>query len=135
MSEIKLKRKVVYFKSSHYLDDYKYHDFLSNDELKEYNETYDFYLDIDCYTNSDAGDIKISALKEFIYEAEKAGANYISIDYHCDHGEYDFYGSYIHRATDKELAEMLTKEELDAKKKKDAKIKALEEELKKLKGE
>jgi hypothetical protein len=53
----------------------------------------------------DSYPIKIDDLKRIISKAEKAGANYIAIDYNCDHPDYTFFGLDIHAATHTELAE------------------------------
>ena len=54
--------------------------------------------------------IKIETLKQILLELEKNGCNYVSIDYHCDHIEYEVYGVDVHVATEEEIVEYENKE-------------------------
>tara|TARA_R110000851_G_scaffold152826_3_gene294629 strand:- start:12 stop:359 length:348 start_codon:yes stop_codon:yes gene_type:complete len=106
--EINLKRKIVFEQSSEELYDAFNRKFLNKEEIESDNEHYNVYTDSD--TDSDARDISIEDMKELIQKAEDAGANFIQIDYHCDHSEYNIYGSLITRATDEEVNEQKRKE-------------------------
>jgi hypothetical protein len=54
--------------------------------------------------------IKIDELRKILTVIEKSGCNYVSIDYHCDHEEYEFYGADVHAATEEEIKEENDKE-------------------------
>jgi len=79
----------------------------------------------------DAKPLKIEWLKQFIADAEKAGCNYVAIDYNCDHPDYTFYGVDVHSATDEEIEEIHNKE----KKSKEEKAKRLREQAERLAAE
>lgn len=52
----------------------------------------------------------INKLRKILDDLEKDGCNYVSIDYHCDHEEYNFYGINLHVATQAEIDEVDKKE-------------------------
>lgn len=54
--------------------------------------------------------VKIETLKKMLSELEDKGCNYVSIDYHCDHIEYDIFGLDVHSSTEKEIEEYENKE-------------------------
>jgi hypothetical protein len=54
--------------------------------------------------------IKIDELRKILTNIENSGCNYVSIDYHCDHEEYEFYGADVHAATEEEIREENDKE-------------------------
>ena len=95
--EIILKRELVFQKSSGELwGAYPWLDLLSEEDRNGYvNDNLDLNVYTDSYTDANSKDISIKEMKKLIAEAEKAGANYIQIDYHCDHEEYNVYGSKI----------------------------------------
>lgn len=49
--------------------------------------------------------IKIDVLRKIFTNIENSGCNYVCIDYHCDHEEYEFYGADVHAATEEEIKE------------------------------
>lgn len=57
--------------------------------------------------------ISINKLRTILLELEQSGCNYVSIDFHSDHFEYDFYGAKAHTLTEDELKR---EEELEKKK-------------------
>jgi len=74
-------------------------------------------------------------MKVLIQKAEDAGANYIQIDYHCDHEEYEVYGSLLTRASQVEKEKIEQKERISKKLKVLGRIRGLEAEIGKLKRE
>jgi len=133
--EIILNRKVVFEEQSKELwGAYPWYKFLTKDEIKRY-ENDDEGIDVypDSYTNAESKDIPIEWMKKLIEKAEKAGANYIQIDYHCDHEEYDIYGSLITRKSDEEVEKYKKDKSVSEKMKVLGYIRALEVELEKLK--
>ena len=54
--------------------------------------------------------VKISVLKEIIAKAEEKGSNYMTVDYNCDHNEYEFAGIEIRVPDDMEIEEANNKE-------------------------
>lgn len=131
--EIKLYREIVFKDSTEQLSDIITRDFVTEEEL--INSEYQFTTNIDkgdIYL--DATEIPISVIREKLIKAEQAGANYISIDFHSDHGEYDIYGLKISRAKVYVIEKENEKQLAKAEKIKNARIIALEKELKKLKS-
>jgi len=49
--------------------------------------------------------MKIETLKKILSELEEKGCNYVSVDYHCDHIEYELFGVDVHIATEEEIKE------------------------------
>lgn len=47
--------------------------------------------------------IKIEKIKNILSELEKKGCNYVSIDYHCDHDEYEIFGVDAHSSSEEEI--------------------------------
>lgn len=131
--EIKVNRELVSKDSTGDLENIKSIEFATEEEIK--GSDYQFTTDID------KGDIfidtleaPISVIREMLDEAEKAGANYVSIEYHCDHMEYDIYGLKIERASAEVVDEQRENEMILEEAKKMAKISELEKELKELKS-
>jgi len=127
--EIKVNRELVFKESTEQLSDIISREFATDEELQ--NSEYQFTTNIDkgnIYL--DATEVPISVIRKMLNKAEKAGANYVSIDFHCDHGEYDIYGLKISRATAKVINEEREKELILMEAKKNARILALEKELK-----
>jgi hypothetical protein len=130
--EIKVKAKKVFSKSSDYLPELETAMFATKEEL-ETNEYVSLSFQGNEVYQSEAQIIPISAIKQLIEEAEASGANFVTIDFHVDHLEYDVCGFLVEKMTD---AEIKVIEALKAKKEKDAKeqeIKRLEEKIQKLK--
>jgi hypothetical protein len=130
--EIKVKAKKVFSKSSDYLPSLETAMFATKEEL-ETNEYVSLSFQGNEVYQSEAQIIPISAIKQLIEEAEASGANFVTIDFHVDHLEYDVYGFLVEKMTD---AEIKVIEALKTKKEKDAKeqeIKRLEEKIQKLK--
>lgn len=124
--------KTMYFKSEQVAQTY----LPSNPEE-------DFGLDYDVYDTSDviskriyldAGLVSIDKMIEKLQEMKQAGANYASIDWHCDHQEYDIYGIQYDRASDEEVEEHKANIEKRKEAKKNAEIAELEKKLQSLKN-
>lgn len=91
------------------LDFALYHDILGEENVdKAYNEdgVNVIYKGKD-YQNTP---VKIEVLKEMLSKLEEKGCNYVSIDYHCDHIEYDICGIDVHVSTEDEIEEQNDKE-------------------------
>jgi hypothetical protein len=132
--EIKVKAKKVFDKSSDYLPSLETEKFATKEELKN-NEYVSLSFEGNEIYQSEARIIPIEVIKQLIDEAEANGANFVAIDYHCDHQEYDVYGFLVEKMTELEIQIV---EAIKAKKNKESKeqeIKRLEEKIKKLKEE
>jgi hypothetical protein len=132
--KIKVKAKKVFSKSSDYLPSLETAMFATKEELETNEHVYLSFQGNEVY-QSEAQIIPISAIKQLIEEAEASGANFVTIDFHVDHLEYDVYGFLVEKMTD---AEIKVIEALKAKKEKEFKeqqIKRLEEKIQKLKEE
>ena len=132
--EVRLKRKIVFEDTSEELwGVYPYRKLITKKELSTYeNDGGDVYTSSD--TDSEARDIPIEDMKALIQKAEDAGANFIQIDWHCDHDEYNIYGSLITRATDEENADYEEAQVIKKQLEKEREIKQLEAKLLKLKN-
>lgn len=131
--EIKVKSKTVFRESSDELKYLEAEAIATKEELKTYEYVCLEFSDNNVY-QSDAGIIPIQKIKELIDKAEASGANFVAIDYHCDHVEYDVYGYHVERMTQEEIDALEVKKAEKKKTINEAKIKQLEEEIEKLKG-
>jgi len=107
--KVHLKRESVYAEESKELwGAYRWFDILSEDEINEYKHDdldLDIHVENDIPFVSEAYDISISLMKEFIEKAENAGSNYVKIDWDGHHQTYHVSGSKISRMTDDEIKE------------------------------
>jgi hypothetical protein len=133
--EIVLKREVVFQKSSGELwGVYPWLDLLKEEDKNAWqDDKLDLNIYTDSYTHADSKDIPIKEMKKLIVEAENAGANYIQIDYHCDHEEYDIYGSKITLPEPLEEEKILNKIRISKKMALAGKIRNLQAQIKELK--
>jgi len=130
--EIKLKREIVFEDNSEELYDVMVRYFGTKEEIKRYNDSCDVVATVDTYINSEAKDIPIQVMKDLIQKAEDAGANFIQIDYHCDHEEYEVYGSKITRLDEAEILKIKKKKVLLTKKQNEETITNLQASIDKL---
>lgn len=135
MGYIKLKREIVFEQSSDELYSKHLEAFATEEELEVWREDYELDVVIDIDTDSEAEDIPIEEMKALIQRAEDAGANFISIDYHCDHIEYDIYGSKISRLSGSDSKKIDDAKKLKKEDEKQRKIDYLRRELAKLEDE
>ena len=61
----------------------------------------------DPYYKSEAGPVSISDLMQKLQLLQNNGANYVSCDWHCDHGELDIYGFKMTVSTSEEIESYL----------------------------
>lgn len=92
------------FKSKSEIDIDLYYEVLGRKDADEaYEEWGPHIIDTSpCYHNDP---IKIDTLMKQLRQLKNSGANYVAIDYHCDHHEYNVEGYAIRRATDEDIAE------------------------------
>jgi hypothetical protein len=131
--EINVKSKTVFRESSDELRHLETEVFATKEELEKY-EYVCLAFDDDKVYQTEARIIPIQKIKELIDKAEASGANFVAIDYHCDHGEYDVYGYHVERMSQEEIDVLEAKKAEKTKKANEAKIKQLEEQIKKIKG-
>jgi hypothetical protein len=72
---------------------------------------------------------------EMLQKMKEKGANYIEIDYHCDHVSYLFSGWEIRKATKEELDKEQSTQDEYRQKIKEKKIKELQDQINELKNE
>ena len=83
---------------------------------------------------ADAGLVAIDQLLEVLQKLKSEGANYVSCDWHCDHGELEVTGAEFSVAPE-EKVNALNQAKLEKEKRfKELEIKKLEEKLEKLKA-
>ena len=113
-------------------------EFSTTKEKEEYEYVYTSFRrkstnGIQCYT--EAAPISLNVLREKLIRAEKAGATHVSVDFHCDHNEYDIYGFKLKRTSEEDL-ETDKKKALENKRKTyETKIKEYENKISNLKKE
>jgi hypothetical protein len=132
--EIIVKAKRVFKASSDYLPDFEGEFFATEQEIIE-SEHISIVFKGDSVYDSDAQIIHINELRKLLDAAEKAGAIFVTVDFHTDHLEYDVVGYDIKRMNEKEIKFVEIMEQNIKNQKKEAKIKELEERIKKIKGE
>ena len=105
------------------------------DEAFEFDYNYhNDIIDINKNKSSlDSEPILINRLISILQELKNNGANYVQLEENCDHRGYDIEGFQIRFATPEEIENYYSKDKILEKKRKEEKIKRLEEELKKLK--
>lgn len=130
--EIKVKAKKVFNKSSDHLPSLETEKFATKEEL-ENNEYVSLSFEGNEVYQTEARIIPIEAIKQLIEEAEASGANFVAIDFHCDHKEYDVYGYLVEKMTEAEIAVVEAIKIKKNKKFKEQQIKLLEEKIQKLK--
>jgi len=87
------------------------------------------------YNDYYATPMPIDALKAHIDKVEEKGANFISIDWHCDHREYEITGLTIERETKSEKERAIEDQRLINLSTKKIELKRLEGEIIRLKKE
>lgn len=131
--EIKFKMEMVSTEGSPYVSEAMSQQLATKKELETNEYLYceegmkvgDFYLE--------AEPIPIGLMRNMIQNAEDKGANFVTINWDCDHQEYEVNGLKIERMTNLEIQ---TKVKVDQEKveiEKKRKIELLEKELKMLK--
>lgn len=82
----------------------------------------------------DGGMLSIENMRKALDEFEKQGANYVNVDFHCDHNEVEITGVIFGKSTQEEI-DAYIKEELDQKEAKKAKeIARLQAEIDRIKN-
>lgn len=97
--------KTIIFKQVHHITSDELRHMIRVDVLgKNYDddEFNEIYLDNTNYQNDH---IKIDTLRKYLDNIEKKGANYVAIDFHIDHGEYEIDGVQVRLATKYEIEE------------------------------
>jgi hypothetical protein len=145
MPEIQIVRELVLRESTEELCRLKALFFATDKEKEDDEKMYDYVYTSDINKNikiegrgieyCGAVEMPIGILKGIIERSEKAGANFIAIEYHEDHGEYDIYALKSNRATKADISVMKRAKNKLVKEMKANQIKQLESTLKKLKGE
>jgi len=130
---VNVKAEKVIDISSEYLVELERNYLATTEELSK-----DEYVNIkfngdDVYA-SDSQIIPIVELKKLIEKVENAGANFIAIDFHTDHLEYDILGYRISRMTDNEVQVVKQMKLLEKEKSKLFKIQELENQIALLKS-
>lgn len=82
----------------------------------------------------DGGMVSIENMRMVLDEFEKQGANYVNVDFHCDHNEVEITGVIFGKSTQEEI-DAYIKEELDQKEaKKTKEIARLQAEIDRIKN-
>jgi len=82
----------------------------------------------------EGGMVSIENMRKALDEFEKQGANYVNVDFHCDHNEVEITGVIFGRSTQEEIDARI-KQELDRKEaQKKKEIARLQEEIERIKS-
>lgn len=100
------------------------------DEIYEEGHPSDFIID---KSSSDKYQMSIEYVETILAELKAKGANYVSIDYNCDHPDYTFKGYSINETTKEEIDDR--EKQLKLKMEKQAKRQELLKQLKELDNE
>jgi hypothetical protein len=100
-----------------------------------YEDHEDFFVIEEPDRLSDAGLVPIDTLIETLNALMLKGANYVSCDWHCDHGDLDVYGYEFKAASQDEVNEHLVKLAELKLKEKEEKIRRLEQRISQLKSD
>lgn len=134
MNEINIavKAKKVFSESSEYLPELESFFFATEEEKKESENIYLSFHGDDVYS-SESQIIHIDELRNILDRAEKAGATFVTVNFHSDHLEYDVVGYNLTRLSENELNILESLENAKKEKIKQEKIKKLEQEIERLK--
>jgi hypothetical protein len=80
------------------------------------------------------GVVSIENMRKALDEFEKQGANYVNVDFHCDHNEVEVTGIIYSRSTDDEIASFIKSEEEKKENAKAEHIAKLEAEIERIKN-
>jgi hypothetical protein len=82
----------------------------------------------------EGGVISIENMRKALDEFEKQGANYVNVDFHCDHNEVEVTGIIYSRSTDEEVASFIKSQEEMKEVEKAKHIAKLEAEIERIKN-
>lgn len=82
----------------------------------------------------EGGVISIENMRKALDEFEKQGANYVNVDFHCDHNEVEVTGVIYSKSTDEEIALFIKSEEEKKENAKTEHIAKLEAEIERIKN-
>jgi hypothetical protein len=82
----------------------------------------------------EGGKISIENMRKTLDKFEKQGANYVNVDFHCDHNEVEVTGVIYRRSTDEEIALFIKSEEEKKENAKAEHIEKLEAEIERIKN-
>ena len=82
----------------------------------------------------EGGVVSIENMRKALDEFEKQGANYVNVDFHCDHNEVEVTGIIYSRSTDDEITSFIKSEEEKKENAKAEHIAKLEAEIERIKN-
>ena len=82
----------------------------------------------------EGGVVSIENMRKALDEFEKQGANYVNVDFHCDHNEVEVPGIIYSRSTDDEITSFIKSEEEKKENAKAEHIAKLEAEIERIKN-
>jgi len=86
------------------------------------------------YLQRDGGMVSIERLRKVLDEFESKGANYVNIDYHCDHNEVEVTGVVYRTSTEEEIKDFKNAQEEKKEKQKADAIAKLQAEIDRIKN-
>lgn len=82
----------------------------------------------------DGGMVSIENMRKALDEFEKQGANYINVDFHCDHNEVEVTGVIFGKSTQEEIDAYIKEELAQKEAKKEKEIARLQAEIDRIKN-
>ena len=82
----------------------------------------------------EGGMISIENMRKTLDKFEKQGANYVNVDFHCDHNEVEVTGIIFGRSTQEEIDAYIKEELLQKEAKKEKEIARLQSEIERIKN-
>ena len=82
----------------------------------------------------DGGMVSIENMRKALDEFEKQGANYVNVDFHCDHNEVEVTGVIFRKSTQEEIDAYIKEELAQKEAKKEKEIARLQAEIDRIKN-
>lgn len=82
----------------------------------------------------EGGMISIENMRKALDKFEKQGANYVNVDFHCDHNEVEVTGIIFGRSTQEEIDAYIKEELVQKEAKKEKEIARLQSEIERIKN-
>ena len=82
----------------------------------------------------DGGMVSIENMRKALDEFEKQGANYVNVDFHCDHNEVEVTGVIFRKSTQEEVDNYIKEELAQKEAKKEKEIARLQAEIDRIKN-
>ena len=132
MEDINITKKFIEVLFSPNLMEELRNEFLTEEEQEQECDIDVKTLQYEYY--ADSSSVNIDKIMSQLNKLKESGCSHVSIDFHCDHDEYELYGYSLERESEQERTARIELEEEKKRKKKEQEIANLEAKLNKLKN-